>query len=124
VAVLLDTHILLEMVGWGKAAEGEWGDAVIHVSVASLWEVAIKARQGKLQTLFPLAGSGQRVEDLGWVLLPVTAAQAVAEVDPRPNTNDPFDRLLLAVCSVDGLKLVTRDHKLRDHPLAWRPAPA
>jgi hypothetical protein len=35
VPILLDTHIVLEMIGSGKAAEGAWGRELIHVSVAS-----------------------------------------------------------------------------------------
>src|SRR3954447_8109523 len=117
-AILLDTHVLLEMIGSGRAAEGGWSEELTHVSVASVWEIAIKVRQGKLETPIPVASLEQRLEELRWIVLPVTASQAVAEVDPWPDTNDPFDRLLLAVCQVEGLGLVTRDRKLLDHPLA------
>jgi PIN domain nuclease of toxin-antitoxin system len=122
VDVLLDTHVMLEMLASGPRAEGEWRDRSIHVSVASLWEIAIKARQGKLNPAVALADFESQLEALHWCLLPVTASHAVAEVDPSPQTNDPFDRLLLAVCQVENLRLVTRDRKLVDHPLAWKPA--
>ena len=59
--------------------------------------------------------------ELGYALLPIIAAHTVSEVDPWPDTNDPFDRLLLAVCRVEGLRLVTRDRRLAGHPLAWKP---
>ncbi len=123
-AILLDSHILLEMMGSGRAAEGPWGQELIHVSVASLWEIAIKARQGKLATPAPVASLEARLGSLGWTVIPVHASHAVAEVSPWPDTQDPFDRLLLAVCHVEGLRLVTRDGKLVDHPLAWKPAAA
>ena len=42
------------------------------------------------------------------------------ELDPEPPTRDPFDRLLLAQCAVDNLRLVTVDRALAGHPLAWR----
>lgn len=35
-------------------------------------------------------------------------------------THDPFDRLLLAQCRVEGMRLVTRNRALAAHPLAWR----
>jgi PIN domain nuclease of toxin-antitoxin system len=122
VAVLLDTHIVLGMLGNERETEGEWREEPIHVSVASLWEIAIKVRQGKLDTGVPLSDFEARLEDLRWTMLQVTAGHALAEVSPWPETNDPFDRLLLAVCEVQGLRLVTRDRKLVDHPLAWKPA--
>jgi PIN domain nuclease of toxin-antitoxin system len=124
VAILLDTHILLELIGSGRAAEGEWGSELVHVSVASLWEVAIKVRQGKLRTPISFQSLESRLEELGWTTVPITAVHAVAEVDPWPDTRDPFDRLLLAVCRIENLRLVTRDRKLVDHPLAWRPPSA
>ncbi len=43
---------------------------------------------------------------------------AIAEVLPEPATRDPFDRLLLAQCLVEGLRLVTVDRALVGHPLA------
>lgn len=119
-AVLLDTHVLLEMIGTGKAAEGAWGQEPIHVSVASLWEIAIKVRQAKLETPVAVPRLEERLSALGWTVIPVHASHVTAEVDPWPDTNDPFDRLLLAVCRVEGLRFVTRDRKLVGHPLAWR----
>lgn len=118
--VLLDTHVLLDMLDRGPLAEGEWREESVHVSVASVWEIAIKTRQGKLNPAVPLADFDSELEALHWTLLPVTGSHAIAEVNPWPDTNDPFDRLLLAVCEVEGLRLVTRDHKLIGHPLAWR----
>lgn len=52
--------------------------------------------------------------------LDVTTDHALVEVDPVPATRDPFDRLLLGVCAVEGMRLVTTDRVLQDHPLAWR----
>jgi PIN domain nuclease of toxin-antitoxin system len=122
--VLLDTHVLLEMLDRGPAAEGDWRDELIHISVASVWEIAIKARQRRLHPSVPLADFESELGALHWHLLAVTTSHVVADVDPWPDTNDPFDRLLLAVCQVEGLRLVTRDRKLVDHPLAWPAASA
>ena len=96
----------------------------LFVSVVSFWEIAIKVRQGKLALEEPLSHLEEAVQSWGCTVLPVIASHVVAEVEPWPPTNDPFDRLLLAICSVEGLRLVTRDRKLVDHPLAWRPGPA
>lgn len=90
------------------------------VSVASIWEIAIKTRLGKLD-----AGmSPERIADycigVGLRVLPIQAAHASAEIDPLPDTNDPFDRLLLAQCKVEGLQLVTADRALAEHPLSLR----
>ena len=121
-AVLLDSHFVLELLDSDRATHPDWGDQGVAVSVASLWELAIKVRQGKLDPGIPVTDIEQGLLELGCSLLAVNAAHAVAEVDPWPDTNDPFDRLLLAVCQVENLRLVTRDRKLAGHPLAWKPA--
>jgi PIN domain nuclease of toxin-antitoxin system len=91
------------------------------VSVAALWEIAIKNRQGKLPLPYGRAELPLAVERLGLHLLPLSGEHCVVDVDPWPATNDPFDRLMLSVCQTERLMLLTTDAKLRDHPLAWRP---
>jgi PIN domain nuclease of toxin-antitoxin system len=124
VELLLDTHVVLGLLEPEKAKFERWTTEPVFVSVASIWEIGIKVRQGKLMLPATLYELEERLVRLGCQILTVTGAHAVADVDPWPDTNDPFDRLLLAVCEVEGLRLVTRDAKLKDHPLAWRPPPA
>jgi PIN domain nuclease of toxin-antitoxin system len=122
VRLLLDTHFVLASLEPKSVAGDLWVSETLFVSIASVWEIAIKYRLGKLELVVPPARLEERLESFGCAMLPVTGAHAVAELDPWPETNDPFDRLLLAVCAVEGLQLVTRDRKLVGHPLAWRPA--
>lgn len=123
--LLLDTHILIAVVearaddlrpSIGNLLSD--ADNEFYVSVASLWEIAIKHRLGKL----PI---GVRPEDLptlisgmGFILLDIKAAHALASVEPEPPTRDPFDRLLLAQCQIESLQFVTIDRALVGHPRA------
>ncbi len=59
---------------------------------------------------------------MGISLLDIDHHHVLAELDPEPATRDPFDRLLLAQCQVEGMQLVTIDRALAGHPLAWRDA--
>ncbi|MEA3041953.1 MAG: hypothetical protein QOC65_1442 [Sphingomonadales bacterium] len=120
-SILLDSHFVLAILEPKLLVGEEWTSETISVSIASLWEIAIKARQGKLDLVVPPVKLEERLSGFGCEVLPITGSHVTAEVDPWPDTNDPFDRLLLAVCQVEGLRLVTRDRKLVDHPLAWRP---
>ncbi len=43
---------------------------------------------------------------------------ALATVEPEPMTRDPLDRMLLAQCQVEGLRLLTLDRALVSYPLA------
>jgi PIN domain nuclease of toxin-antitoxin system len=90
------------------------------VSVASLWEIAIKTRLGKLQPGLTLDVIPAYLQGTGLTILPIDIAHVITAADPEPETRDPFDRLLLAQCKVEGLQLATVDRLLVDHPLALR----
>jgi PIN domain nuclease of toxin-antitoxin system len=123
--LLLDTHIVLSIVNertadLPKALQGVLTDpdSEFYVSVASLWEIAIKWRLGKLK----LSGNLELLPDIvtsgGLELIPINEHHVLATVQPEPMTRDPFDRLLLAQCSVEELRLVTVDRALISHALA------
>lgn len=131
--LLLDTHYLIgiakEELARSHANEERELREGAHdkfVSVASIWEIAIKSRLGKLDAGVPVDQLAELAETFGFTVLDITRSHVVADLDPKPNTRDPFDRLLLAQCQVEGMRLVTFDRALNTHPLAWRnekPAP-
>jgi PIN domain nuclease of toxin-antitoxin system len=90
-----------------------------YVSVVSLWEIAIKFEKGKLHMAIPIHEIAPLLERLNIELLPMTLDHAVAVATPLPETKDPFDRLLLAICAVEGMKLVTTDQRLKGHRLVY-----
>ncbi len=123
--LLLDTHIFLGLISGSEGhlepktkRQLEQGDAELFVSVACLWEIAIKTRIGKLELAPDLLTLPDIVRDLGAVLLLINERHVLAFVEPEPKTRDPFDRLLLAQCEVEGLRLVTADRALACHRLA------
>ena len=95
-------------------------ETTLFASVASLWEIAIKTRIGRLTIGFSPVEFARFIDDAGVALLPIGRDHVLAELDLEPRTRDPFDRLLLAQCRVEGLRLVTLDRVLAAHPLAWR----
>jgi hypothetical protein len=54
-------------------------------------------------------------------VIAILAPHVLARVEPPPATRDPFDRLLLARCALEGMRLVTIDRALVDHPAAYAP---
>lgn len=80
------------------------------VSAASIWEVAIKRRIGKLELPDELL---EVMETHGFGVLPIQAehAWAVARL-PLSNHRDPFDHLLVAQALVEGMPVVSRDARL------------
>ena len=94
----------------------------IFVSVASLWQIAIKARLGKLLLIAPIRQLPISLAEYGWTILPVDYHHAVEDLHDQPDTKDPFDRMLLAQCQVEDMRFVTTDRTLARHTLAWQPA--
>ena len=125
--LLLDTNILVPLLEEELTSlPREFLDAMessentIHASVASLWEIAIKSRLGKLPLRTPLAHVPDIFFLAGVDIISIRVSHVLAELNPMPDTKDPFDRLLLAQCYVENMRLVTTDRKLVVHPLAWR----
>ena len=90
------------------------------VSVASIWEIALKHRTGKLALSIDVSSLPKVLEDIDITILDITSHHTLAAIGPEPITKDPFDRLLLGVCAAEGMRLLTIDKALVDHPLVWR----
>jgi PIN domain nuclease of toxin-antitoxin system len=93
-------------------------DSEFHLSVASLWEIAIKHRLGKLPLKIGLEKLSEIARHYGIALISINEVHVLQSVNPEPSTRDPFDRLLLAQCAAKNMKLVTIDAALQDHPLS------
>jgi PIN domain nuclease of toxin-antitoxin system len=113
--ILLDTHIYLWHVSDDELLSKEAKSLIlaaesIHISAASLWEIAIKVKLGKLNA--DLERLIAEMESSGFVELPVTSRHA-AQVAKLPLLHgDPFDRLLVAQAMSEPLYLVTTDSQL------------
>lgn len=114
--LLLDTHIYLWAVAGSRDLKApvrrllQSADAVV-VSSASIWEIAIKARLGKLRadpTRLALA-----ITEMGFDELPVSSRHAAAVAELPDHHQDPFDRLLVAQALTEPLRLLTADTTLR-----------
>lgn len=114
----LETHVLPAAMRAAVLNASE----TITTSVASLWEIAIKVRLGKLPLKHSLSSLPSVVAAFGFTLLKIDERHVLAELKDVLPTRDPFDRLLLAQCQVENMRLVTLDRALAQHPFAWREA--
>lgn len=120
--LLLDTHVFL---WWNegsprlsKRASGLLADPenTLLLSAASVWEIVLKVRTGKLQ--LPSAARDYvpaRMAHYGIEPLPITLAHVLAS-EPLPfHHRDPFDRILVAQAQVERLPLITQDPLVRQY---------
>jgi PIN domain nuclease of toxin-antitoxin system len=114
VRLLLDTHAFLWWLDGDRRLPlrlrrliGDDANAV-YVSAATAWEIATKARLGKLPGATDVAADvGGAVASQGFLAMPVTIPHAQrAGALPGPH-RDPFDRMLIAQSQMDDLPLVS-----------------
>jgi PIN domain nuclease of toxin-antitoxin system len=118
VRLLLDTHVLIwaleDSPRLGSRARALLRDAEHEhwVSAASVWEIAIKAAARKLTLSMPLRTLEKGILAAGFRLLDISVRHAAATSEIELSHNDPFDRLLLAQCEVETLRLLSADASL------------
>jgi PIN domain nuclease of toxin-antitoxin system len=125
VRLLLDAHALLWWLTDDRRLTVRAREAIaspsssIHVSAATIWEIEIKAAIGRLR--LGDVDLVARCEAEGFSGVPVTAAHAQAAARLPRHHADPFDRMLVAQCRMEGLTCVTRDRALSAYaiPLVW-----
>jgi PIN domain nuclease of toxin-antitoxin system len=113
--LLLDTHVFLWVVTDSARLSEEArrlleSADVVFVSSASIWEIAIKARLGKIEA--DPARMLDAIEATGFQELPVLGRHAAWVVKLPLHHRDPFDRLLLAQAIIEPMRLVTGDEQL------------
>jgi PIN domain nuclease of toxin-antitoxin system len=82
------------------------------VSIASLWEIAIKRSLGKLSAPGDLP---ERISDEGFSRLTLSASQAWEARRVPVHHRDPFDRLLVAQALIERLPIITADPRFRPY---------
>jgi PIN domain nuclease of toxin-antitoxin system len=116
--LLIDTQIFIwavldsDKLGL-KARKIMLGAGEIFVSAASIWEIAIKAKIGKLE------GDPdefvEAIEESGFRELMISAKHA-AKVHELPLYHrDPFDRLLIAQALIEPMRFLTADSVLEQY---------
>ena len=93
-----------------------------HVSAVSIWEMRLKHsarhRSGARKSRFSPADVLAALADQDLTFLPMTMRHAASELETPIDHRDPFDELLLVQAQEEGLRLLTVDRLLVDHPLA------
>jgi PIN domain nuclease of toxin-antitoxin system len=119
--LLLDTHLLLWAAGeprrFSKSARTLIGnpDNELLFSAASLWEVAIKRRLGREDFKVDARLLRRGLLDNGYSELPIISDHVVATESLPLLHRDPFDRILVAQATVEGVTLLTIDSQVSQY---------
>ena len=115
--VLLDTHILLWMIGESRSLSSSARRVLadeaneLFFSPISIAEVAVK-RQKNIE-LMPLSPDDVRfaAEECGVREMTFDSRHAVALMNLPLHHRDPFDRMLLAQAKESGMKILSHDDR-------------
>ena len=113
--LLVDSHVLLWLLTARRALGSRASQLVedaeaVYVSAATVWELTIKAMLGKVRIPDDLE---RQLDGQGFSTLDITAQHAgTIRRFPELTRHDPFDRLLVAQASIEGLGLLTADRVL------------
>ena len=112
---LLDTHILLTALYNDEALSPalrlilDDPEHQFFVSHASLWEISLQQQQGKLETDPDFYSV---LEKTNLNQLPIDVHHIASLNNLPPMHKDPFDRMLVAQASAEGMVIVTNDVRL------------
>jgi PIN domain nuclease of toxin-antitoxin system len=88
----------------------------IYFSAATIWEVAIKNALNKPDFAVDPEVLRQSLLANGYLELPISSAHAAAVRNLPPIHKDPFDRILIAQATLEGITLLTTDRKVAKYP--------
>jgi PIN domain nuclease of toxin-antitoxin system len=125
VRLLLDTHTWLWLLTAPERLSESARETILDpanetvLSVASVWETAIKHAAGKLVLASsPLVLVETSIRDLATSLLPIDVRHALEASSLPLYHRDPFDRMLVAQARLDGCTLVTADEVVHRYGVA------
>jgi PIN domain nuclease of toxin-antitoxin system len=113
--LLLDTHSFIWFVENDTQLTVEARNTIenhsndIYISIAGLWEMAIKISLGKLQISISFETLLIKLIDLGFKILPITTEHILVLSKLEFHHRDPFDRLLICQSKVENIPIVSKD---------------
>jgi PIN domain nuclease of toxin-antitoxin system len=88
-------------------------DVRLDLSLASVWELAIKSGLGRLRLPLPVHEYvPARIRAQSLTLLEIRMDHVLRVASLPPIHNDPFDRLLIAQAMVEGVPILTADPQI------------
>lgn len=116
--ILIDTQIFIWAVIDSENLSAQarrimLGATKVFVSSASIWEIAIKAKLGKLEG--DPNEFAEAIGQSGFQEIAITARHAAKVYDLPLYHRDPFDRLLIAQAISEPLRLLTADKILAQY---------
>lgn len=119
--LLIDTHILIWFLEGNKLLSKSRRQIIadsqndVFISIASLWEIAIKISIGKLTLAQSLEDVIKQIAIENIKILPILPEHTL-EVSTLPfHHRDPFDRIIIAQSKIENLPLIADDGEFSNY---------
>jgi PIN domain nuclease of toxin-antitoxin system len=117
---LLDTHIFIWLLEENPSLPAKTVAALkeadaLSVSLASFWEIAIKAKLQKSPTMNTLQETWNKAVARGIRVIPIEFSHLLRLQELPMHHRDPFDRLIIAQAQEERLTLVSHDAYFREY---------
>ena len=120
---LLDTHTFIWFIEGDLQLSDlarksiERSDVINFVSIASLWEIAIKVSLKKLELKMPFSYVSNQILNNGFQILPITFEDTLTLTELPFHHRDPFDRLIISQSLTNNLSIISKDKLFNDYGL-------
>lgn len=121
---LLDTHALIWFLN-GEEHLSEKSKKVIEnpenslfISIATIWELAIKISLGKFKFDQGFKQFLELIEENGFEVIPISLEHALRLSTLEFLHRDPFDRLIVVQAMTDNLTVITRDEYMEKYSIS------
>ena len=124
---LLDTHTFIWFIEGDvqlsqKAKDTiEKNDAINFISIACLWEIAIKISLGKLELKTSFSNISELILNNGFRVLFITFEDTLTLSKLPFHHRDPFDRIIISQSLTNKLALISKDRIFNEYgiTLIW-----
>lgn len=125
---LLDAHTLIWFLNGDTKLPVEVKSIIedgknnCFVSIASLWEIAIKHSSGKLDLNMPFHEINKLIDFSNIELLPVNFEHLLVLNNMPLHHNDPFDRIIISQSIHEQITILTKDRLFNIYPVSifWK----
>lgn len=125
---LLDTHTFIWFIEGDEELPRKTRNAITNIenkcfiSIASLWEIAIKSGNGKLQLKINFHKVADLLTEIDIKLLAIGFADLQTLMSLELIHRDPFDRVIVAQAITNQYTILTRDQIIPSYPVScfWK----
>jgi PIN domain nuclease of toxin-antitoxin system len=121
--ILLDTHSLIWFLNGDEKLSLKSREAIESqenlkfVSIASIWEIAIKISLGRFSFDKGFIEFLGLLDDNGFGIIPITVDHALTVSTLKFIHRDPFDRLIVAQAMTDNMTVISKDEEIKKYEI-------